>query len=102
MASYSAQRSTTQTLSGTTEDVVTITQIWPALDVTNHSSTNKLYFRQDGQTAVAAADNTTVVMPLQSKVVAAEAFDTSGDGKPDGHRINIVGTGNAYTIEGCQ
>lgn len=95
MATDSALRSVTNTLSGTTADTVTITQSWSAFEVTNHSASVPLYFRQDGTTAVGAADNTTVVLPGQSKVTAAS---TNGDGDIV---ISIVGSSNLYTIEGC-
>ena len=71
MATDSAVRSVTNTLSGTTADTVTLTQAWPSIDVTNQDATDIIYFRQDGITAVAAADGATVLLPGQSKVAAA-------------------------------
>lgn len=94
MATDSAVRSVTNTLSTTVADTVTLTQAWPAISVTNHDATDLLYFRQDGVTAVAAADGTTVVLPASS-VIASGSITTLGT-----HVISIVGDGGVYTIEG--
>jgi hypothetical protein len=94
MATDSAVRSCTNTLSGTTADTITLTQAWPSIDVTNHDSADIIYFRQDGVTAVAAADGCSVLLPGQSKVAAA-SITSSGT-----IVISIVGDGGAYTIEG--
>lgn len=95
MATDSAARSVTNTLSGTSEDVVTLTQRWPAIEVTNHDASIPLYIRQDGTTAVSEADNTTVIPAGLTKVIKAEP--TAGT---DTIVISIVGDGNKYTIEG--
>jgi hypothetical protein len=94
MATDSAVRSVTNTLSTTVADTVTLTQGWPAIAVTNHDAADLVYFRQDGAVAVAAADNTTIVLPGQT-VVAAASMNDAGE-----HVISIVGDGGAYTIEG--
>ena len=96
MATDSAVRSVTNTLTGTTADTVTISQLWPAIEVTNHDATTALYVRQDGTTAVAEADGTTTIMPSQSKVLASQVTNTA----PTVHTISIVGNSNKYTIEG--
>ena len=97
MATDSAVRSVTNTLSTTVADSITLTQPWPAIDVTNHNTTNNLYVRQDGTTAVGAADGTTVILPGQSKVLAPMLYST---GPTVPHFLSVVGSGNVYTIEG--
>lgn len=94
MATDSAVRSVTNTLSGTTADTVTLTQAWPAIEVTNYDSTNSVGVRQDGTTAVANADNVTMIPPATSKVISASV---SGSGTVV---VSIVGNGGSYTIEG--
>lgn len=94
MATDSAVRSVTNTLSGTTADTVTLTQCWPAVSITNHDATDTIYFRMDGTAAVAAADGTTVVLPA-STVIAKSAITASGTTV-----VSIVGDGGTYTIEG--
>lgn len=95
MATDSATRSVTNSLSGTTADTVTLTQLWPAIECTNHDATTALYIRMDGTTAVSEADNTTVVPAGMTKVVAAEPVANTTT-----IVVSIVGDGNKYTIEG--
>lgn len=94
MATDSASRSVTNTLSTTTADTVTLTQGWPLVAVTNHDATDFVYFRQDGTTAVAAADNCTVVPPART-VYRSAVLTSAGT-----IVISIVGDGGTYTIEG--
>jgi hypothetical protein len=63
-----------------------------ALCVTNRDTTNTLYFRIDGVTAVAAADETFAVLPLQSKTL----LGSFGAGSP---LVSIVGNGGGYSAE---
>lgn len=94
MATDSAVRSVTNTLSGTTADTITLTQAWPAVAVTNHDATDIVYFRQDGTTAVAAANNTTVVLP-GATVTSSASVNEDGD-----IVVSLVGDGGTYTVEG--
>lgn len=94
MATDSAVRSVTNTLTTTVADTITLLQAWPAIDVTNHDDTNDLWVRQDGVTAVASADNCTLIPAGQSKVIAASVNEDSQV------VISVVGSGGAYTIEG--
>lgn len=97
MATDSALRSVTNTLSGTTADAITLTQLWPAVEITNHDASEKLYGRMDGTTAVAAADGTFCVLPGNTKVVRAiPTVNTSTI------VTSLVGNGNIYTVEGVQ
>jgi hypothetical protein len=57
--------------------------------VTNRDASVTLYFRADGTTAVAAADETYVVLPLQTKVISVGLNRV----------LSIVGNGNAYSAE---
>lgn len=89
MAAQTAIRTQHATLSGTTADSVTLSHTSGSeLTVTNHDATTTLYFRQDGTTAVAAADETYHVLPLQTKTVPFQ-----------GGVISVVGNGNVYSVE---
>ena len=99
MATDSAVRSVTNTLSTTVADTVTLLQAWNAVQVTNLDGTNAVYFRQDGVTAVAGADGASVVPP-GSSVVAATTLNQNQSTGATTTVISIVGSGGAYTIEG--
>lgn len=94
MATDSAVRSVTNTLSGTTADTITLLQAWPAIEVTNHDATDLLYVRMDGTAAVAGADNTTIVLPASTKIIKS-SINASGQTV-----VSVVGDGGTYTIEG--
>lgn len=101
MATDGDPKSVTNTLSGTTADRITIEQLWPAVEVTNHDASDLLYVDMDGTatpTAVAAEDGATVVLPGATKTLraipAAPSFNTIV--------LSVVGDGGAYTVEGVQ
>lgn len=94
MATDSAVRSVSNTLSTTVADTVTLTQAWPAIEVTNADATNDVWVRQDGTTAVALADNNTRVPAGTSKVISASVSSAGTI------IVSIVGNGGGYTIEG--
>lgn len=96
MATDSAVRSVTNTLTTTVADAITLLQPWPAIEVTNRDTANVLWVRQDGVTAAANADNATPIAPSSSKILAA-SVNSSGQ-----HVISVVGDGGAYTVEGVQ
>lgn len=96
MATDSHARSVTNTLTGTTADTVMLLQPWPAIEVTNHDATDKLYVRLDGTTAVAEANGTTPILPGTSKIIAASLNAVNQI------VVSIVGDGGVYTIEGVQ
>lgn len=95
MATDSAIRSVTNTLTATTADTITLNQRWPAVEITNHDGTTALYIRMDGTAAVAEADNTTVIPAGMTKVIAAEPAEGTNT-----IVVSVVGDGNKYTIEG--
>lgn len=94
MATETAVRSVTNTLSGTTADTITLSQPWGAIEVSNLDTVNWLYVRQDGVTAVGSANEASPVAPGTSKVLSA-SMNSSGQ-----HVISIVGNGGAYVLEG--
>lgn len=94
MASHSVTRAKTATLSGTTADTITLTQGWPAVAITNHDVSDVVYFRMDGTTAVAAADNATPVL-AGSSVIRMATINASNQ-----ITVSIVGDGGTYTVEG--
>lgn len=96
MATDSAVRSVTNTLTTTVADTITLTQLWPAIEVTNRDDTNVLWVRQDGVTAVANADNATPIAVSSSKVLSSSPTAAGT------HVISVVGSGGAYTVEGVQ
>jgi ATP-dependent protease HslVU (ClpYQ) peptidase subunit len=94
MATDSATRSVTNTLTTTTADTVTLTQGWELIAVTNLDATDVLYFRMDGTTAVAEADNTYAVLAARTVVVPGTP-NSSGQ-----HVISVVGDGGKYQVAG--
>lgn len=99
MATDSAVRSVTNTFTATTADTVTLLQPWNSVQITNQDGTNALYFRQDGVTAVAAADGTSVVPPGQS-VIASTTLNQNQSTGVTTTTISLVGNGGGYTVEG--
>lgn len=95
MASYSHASSVTETLTSTTADTVTLNQLWPAIQVTNHGSP-AIYLRMDGVTAVSEADGTVVVLPNSTRTIRSRVVTPATDTIV----VSIVGDGNTYTIEG--
>lgn len=97
MASYSHVKSVHKTLTGTTADTVTLTQMWEAIQIDNEDMVNDLFVRQDGTTAVADADGTTRIAPGSTSIIKS---------RPDWANnqvvISVVGNGGAYHIEGVQ
>lgn len=90
MASYTADNSVHKTLTGTTADTVNLNDQWTQIEVINRSGTAPLYVRADGTTAVAAADNTDVIMAGEAVLISR--IPTAG--------ISVVGDGNGYSVVG--
>lgn len=103
MATDSAIKSLTNAFTGTTADTITLLQSYPAVEITNHDSTNAIYVTMDGTSApttpVAEADNTTVIPPLTSKVIRSVPRQ---DVNPNTVVLKLVGSGGKYTVEGVQ
>lgn len=95
MTAYQANRSTTQTLTGTDADQVTLTQRWGAVRITNLHASNWLWVTPNDTVAVAAAEGAIPVPPNSSRVIDV-AHVTSARTMI----LGIVGNGNQYTIEG--
>jgi len=89
MAAQTCVNAQHATLSTTTADSVTFSGTGANIAVTNRDASTTLYFRIDGTTAVSAADETFVVLPLQTKVISAAGTKV----------ISVVGNGNAYSAE---
>lgn len=90
MATHTAVKSVHKTLSSTTADTVNLNNEWTILEVINRSGTASVYVRADGTTAVAAADNTDIVLP--GEAVLINRIPSAG--------ISVVGDGNAYSVIG--
>jgi hypothetical protein len=80
------------TLTTTTADTVTLTGQGVSLAVTNHDATEKLWFRIDGSTAVALADENFIVLPGTTKVLGVTTTAASAI-------VSVVGNGNVYSVE---
>lgn len=92
MAAQTCIQAQHATLSGSTADSVTFSGVGTELCVTNRDSTNTLYFSvAAGVTAVAAADDTYVVLPLQSKTLAIPCMGNLV--------ISVVANGGGYSAE---
>lgn len=103
MATDSAIKSVTNTLTGTTADTITLLQTYPAVEVTNFDSVNYVYVTMDGTSAppaaVAEANNTTAIPPLSTKVIrSVPRYDVN----PNTIVLSVVGSGGKYTIDGVQ
>lgn len=93
MADRSDARSVSATLVGVAADKVTMLQAWPSIVVTNASTTQSLWVRQDGITAVAEAAGATRVLPSSARVLPSDIDNNQVV-------ISVVGDGNPYTVEG--
>lgn len=91
MAAQSCVRTQHATLSGGTADTITFSGEGNVLCVTNRHASNTMYFRFDGTAAVAAADETYVVLPLSSKTVTGGNFGSN--------TLSVIGTDNPYSVE---
>jgi hypothetical protein len=105
MATVSNVKSCNATFSTTTADTAELLQPWDVVEVTNLDGTDIIYFRDDGTTAVAAAEGTTAVPPNTSKLYKPRhATDSGGYIKADGtaaiHSISLVGDGGAWSVVG--
>lgn len=90
MAAQTAIHSQHATLSGTTADSITFSYRGSSeLAVTNRDATDVIYFTYNGATAVAEADQTFVVLPMQTKVIRATGVGV----------VSVVGDGGAYSVE---
>lgn len=97
MTTYEVNRSTTNTLTSTTADTITLTQLWGSVRVTNQHTSNWLYATPGGETAVAEADGTVAIPPGQSRTFKAERAEGTNTVV-----VGVVGNGNVYTVEGMQ
>lgn len=96
MATDSASRSVTNTLTTTVADTVTLTNGWKEIAVVNHTTNTTLSFRWDGTTAVADADNVISVPPSTIRTVPV------GPNSSGQVVVSIVGSATKYSIEGIR
>ena len=94
MAAQTAIYAQHATLTGTTADSITYSGRGSFLCITNRDTTNTLYFTITGTTAVAAADETFVVLPLSSKTLGPGNFGASGNAV-----VSVVANGGGYSAE---
>lgn len=105
MATYNDARAQHQTLSGTTADLVLLTQFWDAVEVTNRSGTGGLTILFGTTVPTALVAGSEYVGPGETKLFSEVPFN--GDGVPGSavtatacHLVNVVGNANAYSIVG--
>lgn len=97
MAAYNALKAIHKTLTGTTVDVVTLNQLWPAIEVENEDMVNDVFITQDQTDPVADANNTTRIPPGATKVI--KSYPVVGTVT---HEVRVLGNGGAYHVEGVQ
>lgn len=96
MATDSAIKSVSNTFTATTADTITLTQAWPAVEITNADGVNDMWARMDGTTAVALADNN-IKIPAGTTKIIGVSMNSAGQ-----HVVSVVGSGGAYTVEGVR
>lgn len=94
MASYTADRVKSATLTSTTVDTVTLNGVWPKVEVLNRG-TGTISFTVDGSTPTGLGDDCYVVLPSTSLVVPTDAVAASTD-------VKIIGNGDGYTVTGVR
>ena len=99
MAALTALRAKSATLSTTVVDTVSLLQAWDRIEVTNRDAAVAMWVTFNGATPTSGGDDCTYVGPNQSVVVYAPILEgtiTAGQY----HRVGIIGSANAYTVEG--
>lgn len=97
MATDSASRCITRTLTTTLADTITLTQGYKRIAVTNHSTNTTLNLRTDGTAAVAdAKENFVVIGGSQARVFPVQVNSAGAT------VISIIGSATKYTIEGIE
>jgi hypothetical protein len=91
MAAQTCVHTQHATLSSTTADSITFSGTGTTLCITNRDASDIVYFRFDGTTAVAAADETYVVLPNNFKTIQMHSMG--------GLVVSVVGDGGAYSAE---
>lgn len=101
MATDHATKSVTNTFSTTVADTITLDQLWPYVEITNHDGTNNMFASMDGTAtptaALADADNQTVIRPGTTRTL--RALPVAGGTTIV---VSVVGSGGKYTVEGVQ
>lgn len=94
MATYTATRSTHQTLTANTVDTVTVGPDYPSVEVKNRATTGAgISFTVDGTTPAVLGNDTYIVLPGESLVVPSPA--TTGD------VVKLISaTADAYSVTG--
>jgi hypothetical protein len=105
MATIADLRSVNATLSGTTADVVQLTQWWDVIEITNLDTTTPLYVRFDDTVPVAGQEGAFIVPPSAAKVFGPGDGIARGNGVPGStatpcHVVRVVGSGGSYGAEG--
>ena len=105
MATYNNAKAQHQTLSGTTADLVLLTQFWDAIEISNRSGTGPLSVLFGGTVPTALVAGSEIVEPGVTKLFSEAPFNGAGvvgstTAATACHQINIVGNSNAYSVVG--
>jgi hypothetical protein len=98
MAAFTVSQAKSATLSGTTADVVTLTDFngRQVVEVINRTGSDPLTFTYNGGTPTALIDDGLVVMPGSS---CTAPLQRSGFTSLTALVVRVVGNGNAYTVQ---
>lgn len=94
MAAYSKYRSTTQTLSTTVLDTVSLMQRWDGVEVENITGSSALAVTVDGSTPVLDGDDCYHVEPSQSLKISTSTYLGNST------TVQVIGSGNKYRVTG--
>lgn len=95
MASIAVNKSKTATLSGTTVDTLTFSQLWDGVEVVNLNGTSGVAFTLDGTTPAVDGDDVYMVDPGGSL-----KLDTNATVTGNSMVLKIIGSGNKYRVTG--
>jgi hypothetical protein len=104
MATISDTRSVNATLSGTTADIVKLTQWWDVIEITN-LHTAVMYVRFDDTVPTAGQEGAFLVPPNSAKAFGPGDGIARADGIPGNtdtpcHLVRVVANGGDYGVEG--
>jgi hypothetical protein len=98
MATPTAVKTKTTTLTAATVDTVTLTGGGLEVEVTNWGASNRISFTTDGSTPTVDGDNTYPVGPGQSLRVPGGTYDPAAAGAEALVVKLICSTANAYSV----
>ena len=95
MAAIAVNKAKTATLSSTTVDTLTFSQLWDMIEVVNLTGTSGVAFTVDGTTPAVDGDDCYQVDPGSSLKIDASANVTGTS-----MVVKVIGNGNKYRVTG--